>query len=198
MVTDGVKSPAQNAFRNHDPEGSQALLKPVSQFRILPGARTNPLGKHGFYAITPILSDPRRMPTPVRVFAGWRRAALVSRGACTPVGARWRTYRCAGACATLCRLRHRTGRRAAHTLSSRLAFPGSLRYPFRCCCCYPFFCGSHGFALFPYPYDHCCCGGRQLRWCRWLNWLRGRNGLGRSRLGGLFRRFWCWFLGGHR
>jgi len=38
MMRDGVKSPAQNTFRGHDKEGLQALLKPVSQVRILPGA----------------------------------------------------------------------------------------------------------------------------------------------------------------
>jgi hypothetical protein len=38
MVSDGVKSPAHNAFHDHDREGSHALLKPVSQVRILPGA----------------------------------------------------------------------------------------------------------------------------------------------------------------
>ena len=38
MVPDGVKSPAQNTFRDHDWVGLQALLKPVSQVRILPGA----------------------------------------------------------------------------------------------------------------------------------------------------------------
>jgi len=37
MVPDGAKSPAQNIFRDHDEEGLQALLKPVSQVRILPG-----------------------------------------------------------------------------------------------------------------------------------------------------------------
>jgi hypothetical protein len=38
LVSDGAKSPFQNTFRNHDEEGLQALLKPVSQVRILPGA----------------------------------------------------------------------------------------------------------------------------------------------------------------
>ena len=37
MAADGVKSPAQAAFRGHDREPAQALLKPVSQYRILPG-----------------------------------------------------------------------------------------------------------------------------------------------------------------
>jgi hypothetical protein len=36
-VANGVKSLAQSTFRDHDWEGSQALLKPVSQVRILPG-----------------------------------------------------------------------------------------------------------------------------------------------------------------
>jgi hypothetical protein len=38
MVPDGAKSPAHNTFRDHDEEGLQALLKPVSQVRILAGA----------------------------------------------------------------------------------------------------------------------------------------------------------------
>jgi hypothetical protein len=38
VAADGVKSPAQAAFRGHDREPAQALLKPVSQVRILPGA----------------------------------------------------------------------------------------------------------------------------------------------------------------
>ena len=37
MVPDGVKSPAHNSFQSHDRESLQALLKPVSQVRILPG-----------------------------------------------------------------------------------------------------------------------------------------------------------------
>jgi hypothetical protein len=44
-VPDGVISLAQNTFRYHHPEGLEALLKPVSQVRILPGApcRGHPL-----------------------------------------------------------------------------------------------------------------------------------------------------------
>jgi hypothetical protein len=38
-VPDGVISLAQNTFRYHHPEGLEALLKPVSQVRILPGAQ---------------------------------------------------------------------------------------------------------------------------------------------------------------
>jgi NaMN:DMB phosphoribosyltransferase len=38
VVPDGIKSPVQNIFRDRDRERLQALLKPVSQVRILPGA----------------------------------------------------------------------------------------------------------------------------------------------------------------
>jgi hypothetical protein len=36
-VSPSKKSPVQNTFRDHDRERLQALLKPVSQVRILPG-----------------------------------------------------------------------------------------------------------------------------------------------------------------
>lgn len=38
LVPDGVISPVENTFRYHHREGLEALLKPVSQVRILPGA----------------------------------------------------------------------------------------------------------------------------------------------------------------
>ena len=37
MVPNGAITPAQTTFKSHHWEGSQALLKPVSHFRILPG-----------------------------------------------------------------------------------------------------------------------------------------------------------------
>ena len=43
LVSDGVILPAHNTFRDHDEEGLQDLLKPVSQVRILPGAQV----RHG-------------------------------------------------------------------------------------------------------------------------------------------------------
>jgi hypothetical protein len=42
LVPVGVISAAQNNFRYHHREGLEALLKPVSQVRILPGAQTMP------------------------------------------------------------------------------------------------------------------------------------------------------------
>ena len=39
LVPVGVISPVQNNFRYHHREGLEALLKPVSQVRILPGAQ---------------------------------------------------------------------------------------------------------------------------------------------------------------
>jgi hypothetical protein len=38
MVPDGAITQGQSTFRSHHEEGLQALLKPVSQVRILPGA----------------------------------------------------------------------------------------------------------------------------------------------------------------
>jgi hypothetical protein len=48
MVPDGVISPAQSTFRYLHQEDLQALLKPVSQVRILPGAQVFLQFRHCF------------------------------------------------------------------------------------------------------------------------------------------------------
>jgi len=53
LVPDGVISPVENTFRYHHREGLEALLKPVSQVRILPGAQGEMPGKKIFLWVDP-------------------------------------------------------------------------------------------------------------------------------------------------
>jgi hypothetical protein len=62
MVPNGAITPAQTTFKSHRWEGSQALLKPVSHFRILPGALMFLAAQSAFFSMR---TQSRRATIPI-------------------------------------------------------------------------------------------------------------------------------------